>query len=102
MSAEVKSVASQSINHTHGSLLILHPGDEEPIICNGYEDHGLTFFKHSSKGVRDKDGTSLGIVFCATHHLTEVKSDSGLVVLNDKLEIKTMGTMGDNPVHRQS
>jgi hypothetical protein len=38
---------------------------------------------------------SLGIVFRATHHSTEVKPDSGIVVLNDNLELATEGIQGD-------
>ena len=90
----VKSVAPQYFNLTHGSLFILDPCDEVPVVRNCYKDYGPTFYKHSCNGVTDQNAVSLGIVFCATHHLTEVKSDSGIVVLNDKLELGTEGIQG--------
>lgn len=63
-----------------------------PAIRPGPEEHGRTFFKHSCDGVSKKeDRLSIGIVFCATSHLAEVHRDTGLIVLDENLDLKMLG-----------
>lgn len=73
----------------HGSLFVLDPRDEEPVYRNNIEEHGYTFYKHSSDGVEGRKlEMSIGIVFRTTNHLVEVYRDTGLVVLDkDSLEM---------------
>lgn len=72
----------------HGSLFILHPKDEEPKKRKNFERYGRTFYKHSSNGVEGRElEMSIGIVFRSTNHLVEVNRKTGLVVLDEKLEM---------------
>ena len=93
-----ENTAQKEVEHwgcielAHGSLFILDPRTEKPEFRHGLEKYGRTFFKHSCKGIKEKKaGMSIGIVFRATIHLAEVHCNTGLVVLDDKLNLKMMG-----------
>jgi hypothetical protein len=74
-----KICKSKSFNLTHGSLFVLHPNDEKPLVrpfCNTNES---TFFKHSCKGVA-RGQMSLGIVFRSVSHFCQVNKSTGCAV----------------------
>ena len=50
--------------------------------------------KRGSGGGTQKS-TSLGIVICTAHHSTDIESNSGLIVLSDKFELKTKEPHGN-------
>ena len=56
-----KICKSKSFNLTHGSLFVLHPNDEKPLVRPFCSKNEPSFFKHSCKGVA-KGRMSLGIV----------------------------------------
>jgi hypothetical protein len=64
------------LNLTHGCLFVLHPQDEVTMVISLYDRYGMTFFKHSSNGVKTEGKMSLGIVFCTTKHCWEVERDT--------------------------
>jgi hypothetical protein len=71
--------AVQTFTFSHGTLFLLHPRDEASVIRNFFEDHGITFFKHSSPGVCD-GAMSLGLVFRTVCHSHEVDKLTGQLV----------------------
>ena len=66
----------------HGTLFLLHPGDERPFVRAWCPEHGPTFFKHSSKGLGKGNGMSLGIAMRFVCQINEV-TDSGSLIMND-------------------
>ena len=86
---KVNPEVSEHFDFEHGRLFILHPSDEKPSFRDGLKKYGRTFYKHSCFGISGtEDGMSIGIVFRATSHLTEVQSETGQVVLDDFLQMK--------------
>jgi hypothetical protein len=74
-----KICKSKSFDLTHGSLFVLHPNDEKPLVrpfCNKNES---SFFKHSCKGVA-RGQMSLGIIFRSVSHFCQVDKRTGCVV----------------------
>ena len=69
---------SKSFKLSHGTLFVLHPQDEVPLVRKFNKKEELSFFKHSSNGVM-KGGMSLGIVFRSTRNLCEVNKKMGCV-----------------------
>jgi hypothetical protein len=70
---------SQSFELSHGTLFVLHPQDEVPLRRLNEKDV-LTFFKHSSKGIKGGGGMSLGIVFRSTVRFCEVNKKTGCLL----------------------
>jgi hypothetical protein len=88
----VKPTVGGHFDFKHGLLFILHHRDEKPTIRDGLEEYGRTFFKHSCNGVkRMENGMSIGIAFRSTKHLAEVQSNTGCIVLNNNLDMNTIG-----------
>ncbi len=71
---------SQSFELSHGTLFVLHPQDEVPLVRKLNEKDEQTFFKHSSKGIKGGGGMSLGIVFRSTVSLCEVNKKTGCLL----------------------
>jgi hypothetical protein len=61
-----------------GSLFVLHPQDEIPLVRSFSNNNKLSFVNHSCKGVKENQ-ISLGIVFRSTMHLCEVNKKTGYV-----------------------
>ena len=74
-----KICKSKSFNLTHGSLFVLHPNDEKPLVRPFCNTNKSTFFKHSCKGVA-KGQMSLGIVFRSVSHFCQVNKSTGCAV----------------------
>jgi hypothetical protein len=70
---------NKSVDLTHGSLFVLHPIDEKPLVrpfCNTTKPY---FFKHSHKSVA-KDQMKLGIVFRSASQLCQVNKRTGCLL----------------------
>ena len=79
--SKVDSVAAlQTFSFKHGTLFFLHPRDEASVCREFFEDHGVTFFKHSSTGVINNGEMSLGLVFRTVCHSHEVDKLTGQLV----------------------
>ena len=75
----------KSFKLSHGTLFVLHPQDEVPLVRKFNKKEELSFFKHSSNGVM-KGGMSLGIVFRSTRNLCEVNKKMGCVFFSHENE----------------
>ena len=99
---KVNPEVSEHFDFEHGRLFILHPSDEKPSFRDGLKKYGRTFYKHSCFGISGtEDGMSIGIVFRATSHLTEVQSETGQVVLDDFLQLNVIGINEDKEKTRK-
>jgi hypothetical protein len=79
----------KSFELSHGTFFVLHPQDEVPLVRKFTEQNDLSFFKHSSKGVRG-DGMSLGIAFRSVWNLCEVNKKTGRVFFINESENETI------------
>jgi hypothetical protein len=80
---------SKSFKLSHGTLFVLHPQDEVPLVRKFNKKEELSFFKHSSNGVM-KGGMSLGIVFRSTRNLCEVNKKMGCVFFLMKMKVNEL------------
>ena len=74
-----KICKSKSFDLTHGSLFVLHPNDEKPLVRPFCSKNEPSFFKHSCKGVA-RGQMSLGIVLRSVSHFCQVDKRTGCAV----------------------
>ena len=73
---------NKSVDLTHGSLFVLHPNDEKPLVRSFCNTNVPSYFKHTCKGVAE-DQMSLGIVFRSVSHLCQVNKRTGCAILDN-------------------
>ena len=78
----------KSFDLTHGSLFVLHPNDEKPLVRQICHKNETTFFKHSCKGVA-KGRMSLGIVFRSVSHFCQVDKSTGCAISDESDGFRT-------------
>ena len=77
---KIEKICKSKLFHlTHGSLFLLHPNDEKPLVRPFCNKNKFSFFKHSCKGVA-RGQMSLGIVFRSVSHFCQVDKRTGCVV----------------------
>ena len=78
----------KSFDLTHGSLFVLHPNDEKPLVRQICQKNETAFFKHSCKGVA-KGQMSLGIVFRSVSHFCQVDKSTGCAISDESDGFRT-------------
>jgi hypothetical protein len=74
-----KICKNKTFDLTHGSLFVLHPNNEKPMVRQFSNKNEPTFFKHSCKG-EESGNMSLGIVFRSVSHFCQVDKKTGCAV----------------------
>jgi len=78
---------SKSFKLSHGTLVLLHPQDEVPLVRTFDVNQDLSFFKHSCNGVMEGQ-MSLGIVFRSTWGTYKVDKITGSIFSDDNENTK--------------
>ena len=81
-----EDLATHPFELKHGSLFVLHPKDEETVLCEFFEEKDPTYFKYGNI-IFGKQGLSMGLAFRATVDSREVDIDIRKLVLIEESHI---------------